>query len=423
MSVNTKHPSGTSVPAVVTRTWAKHEVLRTMDELRDFWRDYADLLGAGVEIGPLSEEKRALIEFHRGQAAGGRPIHEKMQDLQMLLGDLLEAIRQETLAFRVPTRSALLPEEHNPALSRLSQRLHRFAEPLDSIADRLVPQLTPTPDGAHPARDGAAAERAVAGEDGDLAQRAEALKAATVSLFKGVVRQDWSDVSLIIRHINLITTTSKSQGVVREVAQIAREIYNSLNEFSRDLSFEELSQATQDIPDAVVKLNSVIKRLEEFANASLDKLEQLTADALDDEQVISSALTALANCEQELEALALAEPALAEELVQVNGELRKEVRERLKNFAAHRQQSRNEYMTLISSMSFQDLSGQTLKKVIGFIEGLQGTLMSLITRHQVGAARPARPPDAVPTEGPDPGKGRAPLSQGNVDKMLADLGF
>lgn len=80
-------------------------------------------------------------------------------------------------------------------------------------------------------------------------------------------------------------------------------------------------------------------------------------------------------------------------------------------------------MTLISSMSFQDLSGQTLKKVIGFIEELQRTLMGLITRNHGGAARPAQPPAAVPTEGPDPGKGRAPLSQGNVDKMLADLGF
>lgn len=317
MSVDTTHPLSTSVPVVVTRTWAKHEVLRTLDELRDFWRDYADLLGAGVEAGPLSEEKRALIEFHRGQAASGRPIQEKMQDLVVLLGDLLELIKQEALTFRIPTRSALLPEEHNPALSRLSQRLHRLGEPLDSIAGTLAPQPAPMPDGASQARYGAAGDRTA--EAGDLAQRVESLKAATVSLFKGVVRQDWSDVSLIISHINLITTTSKSQGVVREVAQIAREIYNSLNQFSQDLSFEELSHTTQDIPDAVVKLNSVIQRLEQFANASLDTLEQLTADAVDDEQTISGALTALAACERDLEALALTNPTLAEDLAQVKG--------------------------------------------------------------------------------------------------------
>ncbi len=410
--------SSSAVPSVITRTWAKHEVLRSLDELRDAWRDYAELLGAGFDPQPLSEEKRALIEFHRGQFAQGRPPHQKMRDMVALLGDLLGVINRDTLAFRVPVRSVLLREEHSAELSRLSQRLHSIGEPLDTWAGTLVPvprlaDIVPSPpQPAEAARHGM-----------DEGQRTASLKAAMVSLFKGVVRQDWADVGLVMSHINLVTTTSRSQGVIREVAHIAREIYDSLNEFSRDLSSEGLTQATQEIPDAVVKLNGVIQRLEEFAHASLDALEQLTADALDDEQMIDTALTALDTCDRELEALGLADAALGEELAQVRADLAGEVRKPLETLKAHRQEARDHYLTLIANMGFQDLTGQTLKRVIGFIEDLQGKLMQIIARHDGPAQPPAQPHIDIPIEGPDPSQGRAPLSQENVDKMLANLGF
>lgn len=410
--------SNSAVPSVITRTWAKHEVLRSLDELRDTWRDYAELLGAGFDPKPLSEEKRALIEFHRGQFNQGRPPHEKMRDMVALLGDLLGVINRDTLAFRVPVRSALLPEEYSPELSRLSQRLHRIGEPLDTWAGTLMPvpklaDIVPAaPQHAETARHGM-----------DEGQRAASLKAAMISLFKGVVRQDWADVGLVMSHINLVTTTSRSQGVIREVAHIAREIYDSLNEFSRDLSHEGLTQATQEIPDAVVKLNGVIQRLEEFAHASLDALEQLTADALDDEQMIETALTALDACDRELETLGQADAALGEELAQVRTDLTAEVRKPLETLKAHRQEARDLYLNLIANMGFQDLTGQTLRRVIGFIEDLQVKLMQLIARHDGPAQPPAEPHTDVPTEGPDPSQGRAPLSQESVDKMLANLGF
>ena len=407
-----------TLPTVITRTWAKHEVLRSLDELRDVWRDYAELLSAGFDAQGLSEEKRALIEFHRGQLSQGRPADEKMRELVGLLRDLLALIDRSTLVFRVPVGSALLPEEHSAELSRLSRRLHRLGEPLDSWAGTLMPvprlaDLVP-----------AAPASPAAGPPGrDDVQRAGSLKAAAVSLFKGVVRQDWADVSLAMSHINLVTTTSRSQGVIREVGRIAREIHDSLNEFSRDLSDEGLTRATQEIPDAVVKLNSVILLLEQFAHASLDGLEQLTADALDDEQAIDAALAELSACDRELEAVHQGDAGLGEALGPLRAELTAEVRRPLELLRAHRVQARDAYLTLIANMGFQDLTGQTLKRVIGFIEDLQGKLMGLIAQHHGQHAQPAEPQADMPMEGPDPSKGRAPLSQESVDKTLANLGF
>ena len=168
------------VPAVLTRTWSKLDVLRTLDELRDTWRDYAELLNTGLEGSQLTEEERSLIEFHRGLLGKGRPPSEKMREVVGLLGDLLERIKQDTLVFHVPARSALLPEEPSRELSLLSQRLHHLGEPLEAMTDTLLP-ATRLADMAQPPPGGAntslaaldTAQRAV--ED---SQRAASVKAA-----------------------------------------------------------------------------------------------------------------------------------------------------------------------------------------------------------------------------------------------------
>jgi chemotaxis protein CheZ len=419
---------GSAVPSVNARTWSKREVFQTLDELRDVWRDYADLLSASLDTGPLPEEKRTLMEFHRGRFKASAPPAKKMADMVELLGDLLELVNHRSVAFRVPTRSALLPEEHNLELARLSRQLSHTGAPLETIAGTLVPAaylgrpapaVETGPDGATGQPSAGASAK---GGGAEIAKTAS-LQAAMASLFKGIVRQDWADVTLVMNHINLITTSGKSPGVVREVGHIAREIYNSLNEFSRELDYRELNQASQNLPDAIHNLNSVIQRLEDFANASLDALEQLTADAVEDEQAIDAGLEALGVCDRELAELATAQPAVSDFVGRLRAELAEQVGKPLVAIKEHRGQVRDAYLALISNMSFQDLTGQTLKKVIGFIEDLQRKLVTLLTRQGSANLPAAEPASSVPMEGPDPSRGNSPLSQTDVDKTLANLGF
>jgi len=404
-----------SVPSVITRTWSKHEVLRTLDELRDVWRDYAELLNASLDAGALPDEKRTLMEFHRGRFKNAPPPTQQMAELVSLLGDVLELVNHQSVAFRVPTRSALLPEEYNPELARLSRRLRQASAPLESMSVALLPVASLKP----------VEQRSAGGTAPGSAEdrQAASLRAATASLFKGIVRQDWADVALVMNHINLVTTSGKSPGALHEVGQIARDIYNSLNEFSRDMQIQELTEASQHLPDAVAELNSVIQKLEDFANASLDALEGLTADALDDEQVIAGGLAALEACDRELADVASAHPGAAEEAGRIRTALGEQLSRPLGAIKDRRGQVRDSYMALISNMSFQDLTGQTLNKVIRFIEDLESKLVNLIAQQGPGGQPAAQAASAVPMEGPDPSRGHMPMSQTEVDKTLANLGF
>ncbi len=85
------------------------------------------------------------------------------------------------------------------------------------------------------------------------------------------------------------------------------------------------------------------------------------------------------------------------------------------------QESHDIYMTLFANQSYQDLTGQTLKKVIAFIESLQYQLIQVISR-ETGKEPVLTTPalDAEDQQGPD---ALNRLSQDRVDTMLAELGF
>jgi len=378
------------------------EVLQAIEDLREFFRDYAELMQDTWSPDGLSEEKRTLILFHQGLFERSPTPADQMSRVVDLYGKLLDIIRKENLSFRIPTRSALIPESENAEMDDLSLRVKEFNRPLEHLIAQ-VRQLD-------------------ASSAGELEDRMLSLYSAIAALFKGIVRRDWDDVSLVLNHINLVTTSSKSRGLVRQMAEMARDIYNSLNAFSSEYRVEELSLSAQEIPDAVDKLRSVIKRLEEYANANLDALEQLNRDLNEDKVSVARALETVDQCLHDLEQLAAEDSSLADTLHEIQESLAREVVASLKGMMDRVQENQEAYLALIARMSFQDLTGQTLKKVITFIEKLEFQLISLISRHHEERAAVTLPEPEVPLEGPDT-QTRLALSQDNVDKMLADLGF
>ncbi|HEX7926116.1 MAG TPA: protein phosphatase CheZ [bacterium] len=378
------------------------EVLQAIEELREFFRDYAELMQDTWAPDAITEEKRTLILFHQGLFDRKPSPADQMARVASVYTRMLDLIRRELLSFRLPTRSALIPEAESPEMEDLSLRVKDFNRPLE----RMIAQVRLLD--ASPA--------------GEMEERFQLLFAEIAALFKGIIRQDWDDVDMVLNHINLEITSSKSRGLVRQMAQMARDIYNSLNAFSAEYRVEELTQTAQEIPDAVEKLRSVIRRLEEYANANLDALEQLNRDLKEDKTAINGALANLDQCLVDLNALAAQEPSLKDAVQGVGADLARDVVAGLKVMAARAQENQEAYLALIARMSFQDLTGQTLKKVIAFIEKLEFQLVSLISRHHDERAVVAAPEQTVPLEGPD-SQARLALSQENVDKMLADLGF
>lgn len=398
-AVAASQPPGRTSLASAPAYWP--EVLQAVEQLRELFCDYAELMQDSWSPEGIPEEKRTLILFHQGlfrQDPSPVALMARVEEAYRKLQDL---IRRERLAFRIPTRSALIPEAENPALEDLSLRAREFNAPLE----RLVATVR--------GLDGVPAPQ--------LEDRLRSVFSAVAALFKAMVRQDWDDVELVLNHLNLVTTSSKSRGLVRQMAQMARDIYNSLNAFSAEYRVEELTQTAQEIPDAVEKLRWVIKRLEEYANANLDALEQLNRDLNEDRAAVARALEATRLCKEELGHLADADPALAESAREIAASLEQGVETALERMAARLKENGDAYLALIARMSFQDLTGQTLKRVIAFIEKLEFQLVRMISRHHEERAAVALP-ESPPLEGPDAG-GRTALSQESVDKMLADLGF
>ncbi len=85
------------------------------------------------------------------------------------------------------------------------------------------------------------------------------------------------------------------------------------------------------------------------------------------------------------------------------------------------QSTRGALSDMMMAQDFQDLTGQLIKKVVSLLESTENDLLKLLIE--------AAPPGSVPSEKKDemmagPGApGYIALDQGDVDDLLADLGF
>lgn len=376
-------------------------LLDGLQELQAVLRDYAAVMDDVCDRLPLDASALAALKRHRARAVAEDSPFARIGALSALFAHVLERVPADELTFRLPVRGGEVPLAEDAELAALCAELRGVRAGLDELVDALRPLL---------------GSRAAIGN-----ARAQALLAATTALFKGVLRQDWRDVELVLDHLNLVTTTRHNHELVEQVARIARHIYDCLQEVGSACdSTEALSDSTRHIPDAVDKLNSVIGELEAHANRNLDVLEQLTNAAREDRKQVAHVQGVLAGCDEELEALGQAHPALAEALAPVRERIGEEAVAPLQAYDERLAANSEAYMTLFSHQSYQDLTGQTLGKVIAFIESLQYQLVQLITHGKTDPAAPDTGEAGAPEQGPDAG-GR--LSQERVDKLLAEMGF
>ena len=228
---------------------------------------------------------------------------------------------------------------------------------------------------------------------------------------------------LFMTYINLITTSSDSQDLVGHIAKIARNIYNSLNEFSEYLTVESLSHTTGEIPDAVVNLRTVITRLENAANANLDTLESLSTQMNQNMEWVKESHGVVLECEREMDRLKANDTDLARGLEAVQEILRSEIKPGLTDLEARGSSDSQTYMAMTANQSFQDLTGQTLKKVIAFIETLQFKLLQLLPNYDAGEEKTAMATGDAGDSSQEKAAADPIQSQEKVDQLLADLGF
>ena len=165
----------------------------------------------------------------------------------------------------------------------------------------------------------------------------------------------------------------------QEVGKVTRRIHDSIKSFKEAIDPKLKGMATTDMPQAVDRLQYVIDKTEEAANKTMAFVEKyiLTMDELS------------AHIRE------IKEP---EETVSY-----------LKNF---RNRLEDDLTEVLTTQSFQDLTGQALKKVISLVGDVETELMALITSFGVKIEQSSCLLPAAET-----------VNQEAVDDMLTELGF
>jgi len=370
-------------------------------------------------------DETEIIEFLRKQ-------HQKFLEFQIqyqtldLLGSLihlsLNRVKKETLIFELPKQLSV-PEDFKEIM-KTSNDIRQIEVSLQRLVEQVTYLTHHLPGGEN---------------DSKLTHLIKTIG----SLFKAIIRQDEADISVEFNQLHLLTATKDSYVIVEEIGKVTREIYNSLQDLSTNLDTAEIQNATDEMPDAVQKLYSVIQRLEEATNDNLDFLENLLERCV---ELIHSNESMLQDCLKAKEMIIAIEdkhPELKDEFFPLQQIIEENLQTKLEKMLSALHENENSYITIMSNQGFQDLTGQTLKKIIDFMEQLELRLLELIQKYSTQldipteeANKPKKTFEADPLtridtgvrgeeirlHGPDESESQK-STQNEVDSLLAELGF
>ncbi|MSQ67354.1 MAG: hypothetical protein EXR83_04045 [Gammaproteobacteria bacterium] len=187
---------------------------------------------------------------------------------------------------------------------------------------------------------------------------------------------------------------SGSRVLLRNVAELTRDLHHSLIGLSSDPQLAEMTRS--DMPDARHRLSYVIEKTEASAHRVLAAIEDLTPIA---ERLVSGATAALAAGDMATLKAFIDEASLTGELMQ--GGLSE----------------------ILMAQEYQDLTGQVIRRTIEIVAQVEGKLLTLLTAELPGGSRelrPARTGAQGPVIGPEANSFNR---QDDVDTLLAELGL
>ncbi|HKI97978.1 MAG TPA: protein phosphatase CheZ [bacterium] len=248
--------------------------------------------------------------------------------------------------------------------------------------------------------------------------------AGVQDFFAALADQQAEQLDAAISRINLATANVETRNLLREIAIVTRDVYRTLQSVSEELPLDALSQSSGGITEAVRRLNSVVVRLDDAATQNLDHLEALGRITTAETAAMGEATQSLRAAQKRLMELKARHPDLEERLTAIQQRLADEVGGPVMTLRHQLGLGAEHHMELISNQGFQELTGRTLKKIIEFVESLEGELYDLLKQYRP-AGESAAPPADVPAQtdvgAPAPAAGTQ--TQDDVDKLLGELGF
>ncbi|HAK87947.1 MAG TPA: hypothetical protein DHV16_01005 [Nitrospiraceae bacterium] len=198
-----------------------------------------------------------------------------------------------------------------------------------------------------------------------------------VGFMNAVAGQDYEKADETIQ--NIINKKGQSD-LFKEVGRVTRKLHDSIRSFKEALDPRLKDMAVTEMPNAVDKLQFVIEKTEEAANKTMGIVEKYIL------------------CMDEL----------ASHIRNV-----KEPEESVNYLKGFRSGLEDDLTEILTTQSFQDLTGQTIKKVIKLVGDIEEELVKLIATFGVKIEQGAKAEAAAPEE----------VSQSGVDDLLKDFGF
>ena len=217
-------------------------------------------------------------------------------------------------------------------------------------------------------------------QSGDL--RAE-VYAQLLEFMECIAAGDYEKADAIVRKLapgSPGQASAAQDKLFREVGKVTRKLHDSIKSFKEAIDPRLKCMAVKDMPSAIDRLELVIEKTEEAANRTMGIVEKyiLTMDDL------SANIRSIKGNDESVAYLKKFKRELEDDLTEI-----------------------------LTTQSFQDLTGQTLKKVITLVSDIEKELVGLVATF--GAKPDALVQAAVLAE--------EKVSQEGVDDLLKEFGF
>ncbi|MFH2131708.1 MAG: protein phosphatase CheZ [bacterium] len=399
---------------------SKNDLLESFVQLYHAIKDYDELLELVSDDQKYSPQKiKEIVQLRMSHLEFGSVNVKAMELIGAFLRFALEKFKGEKIKFLIPNE----PDDDffaiNDGFLALSDRIETIEKELREIEEKVffICQLLPPKN----------------------VEKIGLLLKAISSFFKSIIRKDVTDMGSHINHIHHLTASKESYFVINDIGRMVREIHNSLREFSDHVPVEDLDASlVDDMPDAIDKLNLVIKRMEDSANSTLDVAEVLLDRNAKEKERVLKLTDFWAQTKSELSEIQKTYPDVDEKIAGIISNLDDQILEELESRAQELSEEETTYFDIISNQSFQDITGQTLKKIITFIEQLEFSLLNILQKYggkpvdakekeALAAISPLvgiKTEDGLVLEGPQDNQPKKETAkQADVDKMLAEFGF
>lgn len=389
-----------------------HHAIKDYDELVNLFSD--DTTFSPVEIRDIVRSRMNNLEF-------GSVNVRAMEIIGTYLRYTLEKYTGEKLTFLIPD----FPEDDffqfNDGYVELSHEIEKVEEELKEIEEKIyyLSRLLPPFNVA----------------------RTRLLLKTISGFFKSIIRKDVDDMNGHINHMHHLCASKESYFIINDVGHMVREIHNSLQDLSSQVPISELDpNIVDEMPDAIDKLGLVIQRMENSANSTLDSAENLlernSGKQKENEELIDECL----KLEERLLKIKENHQGAGAEIDAAIEDLKTNLKERLSVRGQFFKEEETVYYDIISNQSFQDLTGQTLKKIITFIEQLELKLLQILRKYsgqlaasgsekegktEVSPLVGMKTKDGQILHGPQDNKPHEieVTTQKDVDQVLAKFGF